>query len=155
MKRFFRYATPFLLVIVGLLIWWNLKEPKKIQKPTIASAGTKPHFTPPNPFSALPDATNIPGLPDFSAQGELVPSNLTNRIVDLESELGRLRRDIANLQDEKELAEKAPLDFTTPTYKSVRTTVGVLFVSTVNAEKYLDGYRVRILIGNPLFVTLQ
>lgn len=92
-------------------------------------------------------------------------SDVERRIADLELKLAKLTARLENLVNvvDDNLAnlmklkhESVNLDPASPnTYHRVDTYVGPLLVSIIKTEPYLDGYKVVLMVGNPLGVTFH
>jgi hypothetical protein len=54
------------------------------------------------------------------------------------------------LRLDRQFPESAVLDLGSKTYSSLVTSNGIFYVKVEGAEPYLDGYKIHLLIGNPL-----
>lgn len=80
-------------------------------------------------------------------KADLVPyiTNLYQRVSTLETRVSALETDHSG--------DWVPIDPNSPSYQQLGTTFGVLLVKTKSVTPYLDGYKVKVEIGNPYNMT--
>lgn len=90
---------------------------------------------------------------EWSARMETNLSRLEDRIAGLQSNFTNV---FEFLGDQFAVASRfAEIDTTDHSYGRVGTDLGVMLVSCENIEGYLDGYRLHLVVGNPLAATLH
>jgi len=75
---------------------------------------------------------------------------LKEKFNELKTKVDELGKDLRQWQEISLTHEnEATLDFSKKVFTTVKTRVGYLFVSSIDAQPYLDGYKLIVHIGNP------
>src|SRR5262249_54963737 len=96
------------------------------------------------------------GLLEKKSDGGAKAQELKQRIDELEEKVKRAESDIVYLQINQNPYNAILLKVTdTPAYQRLETNMGTILVANQDVTPYLDGYRVRIKVGNPQFITFD
>ncbi|MGF6786977.1 hypothetical protein [Paraburkholderia sp. 35.1] len=121
------------------------------------------HVLPALPLLCTLVACNQTNQADVAAATKKI-DELGSQVTSLSRQLEESKATIANLQGQVSILqittqgiwEASPfviLDPTTRSYAVVKTNLGQLLVSVVDFSPYLNGYKLKLAIGNPSFVT--
>src|SRR5436190_14517820 len=111
------------------------------------SAGSTAPATP-TTSNAVPPTNSVAVL-NTNVPLDFVPlSPLENAVLELRVQVAALETDFRRSKALSHPLE-VTLDFSEKSFGSIYTSVGQLFIGTVDAQPYLDGYKLALNIGNP------